>query len=294
MQQTKDIGYFATIATNFAEAVKRHHIEKEKQIMQKQVNVGDVVKADFNGSEADGVVTWVSSCSQVVIFQQQDTGHLYWTDVDNLIEVNTKDNVMLNQEQVFNLGDKVVALTTVGYEVGTVVSVDFYEDEDQFYYEVYFKDLDTSSDYEADELYDLEGLQTKFFVYGAEVVKVVDYLENGYVLTVNDGGAVLLVDEDDLDEDNREYCSGCAGCDCNEDADAKNDSIIEELRDLLQQRSATGIRKYGTTLDRTDLDSSEWCQHLLEELLDAAGYVLRLKKDLEKANGVSIRVNGIA
>ena len=59
------------------------------------------------------------------------------------------------------------------------------------------------------------------------------------------------------------------------------DSIVSEIRELLLQRSQTGIAKYGTTLDRKDLKPSEWCQHLLEELLDASGYVLRLKKDLE-------------
>ena len=59
------------------------------------------------------------------------------------------------------------------------------------------------------------------------------------------------------------------------------DSIVAEIRELLLQRSETGIAKYGTTLDRKDLKPSEWCQHLLEELLDASGYVLRLKKDLE-------------
>jgi hypothetical protein len=59
------------------------------------------------------------------------------------------------------------------------------------------------------------------------------------------------------------------------------DGIVAEIRELLLQRSQTGIAKYGTTLDRKDLKPSEWCQHLLEELLDASGYVLRLKKDLE-------------
>ena len=59
------------------------------------------------------------------------------------------------------------------------------------------------------------------------------------------------------------------------------DSIVSEIRELLLKRSQTGIAKYGTTLDRKDLKPSEWCQHLLEELLDASGYVLRLKKDLE-------------
>lgn len=67
----------------------------------------------------------------------------------------------------------------------------------------------------------------------------------------------------------------------NDDTETKKDSIVEEVRELLLQRSQTGIKKYGTTLDRTDLKPSEWCQHLLEELLDASGYVLRLKKDIE-------------
>lgn len=62
----------------------------------------------------------------------------------------------------------------------------------------------------------------------------------------------------------------------------KQDAIVEELRSLLLQRSQTGIDKYGVTLDRTDLKPSEWCQHALEEALDFAGYILRLKKDLEK------------
>lgn len=61
----------------------------------------------------------------------------------------------------------------------------------------------------------------------------------------------------------------------------EQDSVIESIRELLLQRSQTGIAKYRTTLDRTDLKPSEWCQHLLEELLDASGYVMRLKRDLE-------------
>ena len=65
------------------------------------------------------------------------------------------------------------------------------------------------------------------------------------------------------------------------------DSIVAEIRELLLQRSQTGIAKYGTTLDRKDLKPSEWCQHLLEELLDASGYVLRLKKDLESIEKIT-------
>ncbi len=59
------------------------------------------------------------------------------------------------------------------------------------------------------------------------------------------------------------------------------DPHIEAIRELLKTRSEVGISKYGTTLARKDLKPSEWAQHLLEELLDAAGYIHRLKCDLE-------------
>ncbi len=61
-----------------------------------------------------------------------------------------------------------------------------------------------------------------------------------------------------------------------------SDSIITEIQNLLGSRSNVGIKKYGVTLDRTDLKPSEWAQHLLEELLDASAYVLRLKKELQQ------------
>jgi len=46
-----------------------------------------------------------------------------------------------------------------------------------------------------------------------------------------------------------------------------------------QERSAVGIKKYGTTLDRTDLKLGDWIQHTQEELMDAILYLERLKKE---------------
>lgn len=62
----------------------------------------------------------------------------------------------------------------------------------------------------------------------------------------------------------------------------KKDSIVEAVRQDLLDRSARGLQKYGTTLDRKDLDASEWAQHLYEELLDASLYVRRLVDELRK------------
>lgn len=49
--------------------------------------------------------------------------------------------------------------------------------------------------------------------------------------------------------------------------------VTEHLVSLLRSRAELGLRKYGTTLDRPDLSEADWLQHLLEELLDAAGYI---------------------
>lgn len=53
-----------------------------------------------------------------------------------------------------------------------------------------------------------------------------------------------------------------------------NMHITGLLVQTIQQRAAAGLRKYGVTLDRTDLCEDEWLQHLLEEVCDAGGYIL--------------------
>jgi len=58
------------------------------------------------------------------------------------------------------------------------------------------------------------------------------------------------------------------------------DSCVTAVIQRLTQRAETGQRKYGTNLDRTDLDIQDWLLHLQEELLDAALYVERLKKEV--------------
>lgn len=62
------------------------------------------------------------------------------------------------------------------------------------------------------------------------------------------------------------------------DNETRNDSIVESVINQFKQRSDVGIRKYGVTLDRNDLSSLEWIQHLQEELMDAVLYLEKLKK----------------
>jgi hypothetical protein len=59
------------------------------------------------------------------------------------------------------------------------------------------------------------------------------------------------------------------------------DSIVEAVRQDLSNRSDLGIKKYGTTLDRTDLQLKDWLQHAYEESLDHALYLKRVIKEIE-------------
>lgn len=52
------------------------------------------------------------------------------------------------------------------------------------------------------------------------------------------------------------------------------------IRKILQ-RDAFGRQKYGMTLDRPDLDLGEWAVHAVEEMLDGAGYMLRVADEFE-------------
>lgn len=56
------------------------------------------------------------------------------------------------------------------------------------------------------------------------------------------------------------------------------DTVVESVLEAYKKRSKEGIDKYGTTLDREDLNPLEWLQHLQEELMDATLYVEKLKR----------------
>lgn len=49
--------------------------------------------------------------------------------------------------------------------------------------------------------------------------------------------------------------------------------VIEDMR----KREKAGLAKYGTTMDRTDLNTSQWLLHMREELMDAILYLKKLE-----------------
>lgn len=51
------------------------------------------------------------------------------------------------------------------------------------------------------------------------------------------------------------------------------DKNVEAIRQKLLERSEVGLKKYGVTTERDDLDLIQWLTHLQEELLDGAVYI---------------------
>jgi hypothetical protein len=58
------------------------------------------------------------------------------------------------------------------------------------------------------------------------------------------------------------------------------DTVLMAVMTKYYERSQRGIRKYGTNLDRTDIDLIGWLDHLQEELMDATLYIEKLKKEI--------------
>jgi len=60
------------------------------------------------------------------------------------------------------------------------------------------------------------------------------------------------------------------------------DKIIEAVCEDLKRRSEYGTKKYGTNLERKDLNLREWLNHAYEEALDTANYLKRAIMEIDK------------
>ena len=58
------------------------------------------------------------------------------------------------------------------------------------------------------------------------------------------------------------------------------DNVVKEVIKKMDGRSSTGIKKYGTTLDRNDLSTIDWIDHAIEEGMDQILYLTKLKQEL--------------
>lgn len=66
------------------------------------------------------------------------------------------------------------------------------------------------------------------------------------------------------------------------DSEFKPDTIVAAVIKKFLERSEVGKKKYGVTLDRTDLKPLDWIQHAQEEFMDGILYLEKLKGELSK------------
>jgi hypothetical protein len=63
----------------------------------------------------------------------------------------------------------------------------------------------------------------------------------------------------------------------------KYDTIVESVITKYKDRANIGFTKYGTNLDRTDLNTKEWAEHLQQELMDAVLYLEKFKEGIKNS-----------
>ena len=61
----------------------------------------------------------------------------------------------------------------------------------------------------------------------------------------------------------------------------KVDRIVIQVLNQIADRSERGLEKYGTNLERTDLETLDWVQHAQEEAMDLCLYLERLKEQIK-------------
>ena len=67
-----------------------------------------------------------------------------------------------------------------------------------------------------------------------------------------------------------------------ENEDDNLDSVVRSVVGKYRNRAIFGKNKYGTDLDRKDLNFDDWLQHLQEELMDATLYIEKLRQEHKK------------
>ena len=65
------------------------------------------------------------------------------------------------------------------------------------------------------------------------------------------------------------------------------DSITERIINLIETRADKGLQTYGVTMDRDDLTPEQWIDHAIEEALDLAIYLTKIKTTLNENNAQS-------
>lgn len=69
------------------------------------------------------------------------------------------------------------------------------------------------------------------------------------------------------------------------------DPLVQKVIDRMADRSESGIKKFGNTMDQANKSLEEWILDTQEELMDACLYLEKLKEDLRKRKDLWILQN---
>ena len=72
---------------------------------------------------------------------------------------------------------------------------------------------------------------------------------------------------------------------------SNHDKIIYKVVKLIKDRADKGLQTYGVTMDREDLTPEEWINHAIEEALDLAIYLTKIKTIMYENNSQNRRVH---
>ena len=67
------------------------------------------------------------------------------------------------------------------------------------------------------------------------------------------------------------------------------DPVVDAVAKRLLERAAVGMKTYGISMDAERKPVTYWIDHAIEELLDAANYLQKLRNDLVALNAASVR-----
>lgn len=66
----------------------------------------------------------------------------------------------------------------------------------------------------------------------------------------------------------------------NQETEYTKDSVVNKVIQQFINRSEVGQNKYGTTLDRKDLNKLDWINHAQQEAMDLILYLEKLKTEI--------------
>jgi hypothetical protein len=69
------------------------------------------------------------------------------------------------------------------------------------------------------------------------------------------------------------------------------DTITQKIIYLIESRARKGFETYGVTMDRDDLTQEQWIHHAIEEALDLAIYLMKIKTSINENSTQHKRVH---